>query len=116
MNRKNFNKPHSMFLGRYQPLHDGHIKLIRTALDKGENVCIAMRSCDRSKSNPYGFNERCAMFHKVFVEEIEDGRMVFINMPNIMKVCHGRKVGWSVEEIKLDEETEAISGTKIRNG
>ena len=36
-------------------------------------------------------------------------------LPNITNVFYGRDVGYAVERIVLDEETEAISATKIRS-
>jgi hypothetical protein len=39
-----------------------------------------------------------------------------IVIPDIAEVCFGRKVGYGIREIHLDEATEAISGTEIRNG
>jgi hypothetical protein len=35
-------------------------------------------------------------------------------LPNITHVFHGRDVGYNVERIVLDGETEAISATKMR--
>jgi hypothetical protein len=35
-------------------------------------------------------------------------------LPNITNVFYGRDVGYSVERIVLDEATEEISATKIR--
>ena len=63
-----------------------------------------------SKDNPYNYEQIKEMFKKRFEDAIE-----IISVPNITEVCHGRKVGWSVKEIKLDKETEFISATKIRN-
>ena len=34
--------------------------------------------------------------------------------PNITNICYGRGVGYKIEEIVLDEETQKISATKIR--
>ena len=35
-------------------------------------------------------------------------------MPNITNICYGRGVGYKIEEIVLDQETQKISATKIR--
>jgi hypothetical protein len=35
-------------------------------------------------------------------------------MPNIMNITYGRGVGYKIEEEVLDEETQKISATKIR--
>jgi hypothetical protein len=42
------------------------------------------------------------------------GRFVVVALPNITNVFYGRDVGYSVERIVLDEATEEISATKIR--
>ena len=35
-------------------------------------------------------------------------------VPNITNICYGRGVGYKIEEIVLDKETQQISATKIR--
>jgi|TARA_Y100000310_G_C20552458_1_gene748792 cytidyltransferase-like protein len=105
---------YSFFIGRYQPLHEGHIKLIRTVLDEGKSVLIGFRNTGVDKSNPYSINERMGMFRKEFTDEVADGQMIFIALPDIESVCYGRKVGYGIRQIDLDDETESISGTKIR--
>jgi hypothetical protein len=42
------------------------------------------------------------------------GRFVVVPLPNITNVFYGRDVGYTVERILLDEETEAISATEAR--
>ena len=110
------NKIYSMAIGRYQclPPHEGHTKLIKKVLNEGKNVCIAIREADGSDKNPYTYEERKECFEKIFEEEISEGKIKIISIPDIEEVFHGRKVGWGIREIKLDEETEKISGTKMR--
>lgn len=105
---------YSLFIGRYQPLHHGHIKLIRTVLDEGKKICVAIKIMPVDENNPYSYSDRRKMFHKEFSHEIEAGKMKVIPLPDVSEVCHGRKVGWKVREIKLDAQTEAISATNIR--
>jgi nicotinamide mononucleotide adenylyltransferase len=109
-------KKYSLFIGRYQvPVpHEGHIKLIRTVLDEGKNVCIGLRKEDGTDKNPFTIAERWAAFEKIFKEEIKDGRVIIVALPDIEEVCCGRDVGWGFRQIKLDEKTESISATKIR--
>jgi len=101
----------SMLIGRYQPLHEGHIKLIRKVMkdDNVERVLIALRDTELDGSNPYTVSERIAMFRKEFGYEID-----VIKIPDIKEVCYGRKVGWGIREVRLDKDTEQISATKIR--
>lgn len=105
---------YSLFIGRYQPLHAGHVALIRKVLDEGKNVLIAMRNTDRDVDNPHSLLDRRRMFEEAFGPEIKDGRMAIMMIADIDEVCYGRNVGWGIRQIKLDPETEAISATAIR--
>ena len=106
---------YSLFIGRYQPLHTGQIALIIKVLDEDKNVCVALRDTPIQETDPYSVKERTKMFEKEFSKEIKGKRLVIIVIPDIEEVCYGRKVGWGIRQIKLDEETERISATKIRN-
>lgn len=106
----------SFFIGRFQPPHSSHIELIKTELDRGRNVCVGLRAADFTKSNPYSWEQRIEMFSKEFKKEIQEGKVFVVILPNIVDVCHGRKVGWNVKEIKLSPKAEAVSATEIRHG
>ncbi len=99
---------YSLFIGRYQPFHAGHQKLIQTVLDEGKNVCIALRDTEISDTDPYTTDERKKMIEKIFPQ------VKVIVIPDIEEIVYGRKVGWGIREIKLDEATESISATNIR--
>ena len=43
-----------------------------------------------------------------------EGQFKIMMVPNITNICYGRGVGYKIEEIVLDEETQKISATKIR--
>lgn len=47
------NKKYVLFIGRWQPFHDGHKYLIDKLLSKGKNICIGIRDTEISKENPY---------------------------------------------------------------
>jgi bifunctional NMN adenylyltransferase/nudix hydrolase len=53
-------------IGRFQPLHEGHLNLIKTALDIGEQVVIAIGShnISRSSKNPFTATEREALLKR----------------------------------------------------
>ena len=105
---------YSLFIGRFQPLHDGHKALLRSVLAEGRNVCIGLRATGIDADNPYSIEDRQEMFWDAFPDEMTERRMVLVVLPDIEEVCYGRKVGWGIREIRLDEATEAISGTAIR--
>lgn len=102
---------HSLFIGRYQPLHKGHIKLIRRVLDDEEKpVVVALRDTPVDEKNPFTTSERKEMLEKEFGDKIK-----VVVIPDINEVCYGRRVGYSVRKIRLDKQTEELSATKIRN-
>ncbi len=102
----------SLFIGRWQPFHDGHKELIETVLKQGKPVVIAIRDTEISKKNPYTVTERWTRIQR---ELAEYGELVkIITLPDIDEVCYGREVGYLIRRINLDEGTEQISGTSIR--
>ena len=102
----------SLFIGRYQKFHEGHKKLMEVELNEGNDIVIALRDTILSESDPYTVTQR-----RKFITEMMDeweGRYEIVVIPDITRVCYGRKVGWDIRQIKLDEETESISATDIR--
>lgn len=102
---------YSLFIGRWQPLHEGHKKLIQTVLDEGRNVLVAIRDTPISEKDPFSVQERWVMIRTAFPDDM---RVRIMSIPDIEEVVHGREVGWGIREIKLGAELEAISGTKER--
>ena len=102
---------YSLFIGRWQPFHDGHRTLIQKVLDEGKNVCIACRMTDIDIENPFDYKEREKMIRHVFPDK---ERVLIMAIPDIEEVCYGRKVGWGIRELKLTKKMERISATKIR--
>jgi len=102
---------YSLFIGRWQPFHAGHKKLIDTVLAEGKNVCIAMRDTKMNKENPYTTKERKKFIRLVFPDK---DRVKIITIPDITEVVYGRGVGYGIREIKMPADVEAISATKIR--
>ena len=108
-------KPTALFVGRFQPFHDGHLALIGEGLRRVGQVCIAVRDTGGMDSqNPFDFEYvRARIEHAL---RAYDGRFVIARLPNITHVFYGRDVGYAVERIDLDPQTEAISATDIRRG
>lgn len=106
----------SLIIGRFQclPPHQGHLALIRTVLNEGGKVCIGLRESDGTEKNPYSLEERRQAFTEIFREEILEGKLCIINLPDIFNVVYGRGKGWGIRQIRLPEKTENISATEIR--
>jgi cytidyltransferase-like protein len=106
-------KPTALFVGRYQPFHPGHQLLIEEGLRRVGQACVAVRDTHGIDSkNPLPFfavKQRIEAALSAYA-----GRFVVVALPNITDVFYGRDVGYNVERIVLDEATEEISGTKMR--
>jgi len=106
-------KPTALFIGRYQPFHGGHQRLIEEGLRRVGQVCVAVRdthSIDAKNPLPFfAVKQRIETALSIYA-----GRFVVVPLPNITNVFYGRDVGYKVERIELDEATEAISATNIR--
>jgi cytidyltransferase-like protein len=107
-------KPTALFVGRYQPFHMGHRRLIEEGFRRVGQACIAVRDTHRiDEKNPLPF---FAVKQRIEAG-LSDyaGRFVIVSVPNITKVFYGRDVGYGVERIVLDESVEAISATHLRS-
>jgi adenylylsulfate kinase len=106
-------RPTALFLGRYQPFHDGHKKLIEEGLRRVGQVCIAVRDTHGiDEKNPLDFHSIKAKIESALRQY--RGRVLVVPLPNITNVFYGRDVGYVVERLVLDEANESISATKIR--
>lgn len=105
--------PTALFIGRFQPFHDGHKKLIEEGLTRVGQVCIAVRDTfGTNANNPLRFHAVKARIQSVLWQY--RGRVLVVQVPNVTDVFYGRDVGYNVERLVLDEETERISATSIR--
>lgn len=106
-------KPTALFIGRYQPFHDGHRRLIEEGMRRVGQVCIAVRDTHGSDAkNPLSFFAVKQRIEAALTAY--SGRFVVVALPNITNVLYGRDVGYSIERIMLDEATESISATRLR--
>jgi adenylylsulfate kinase len=106
-------KPTALFIGRYQPFHEGHRALIIEGLSRVGQVCIAVRDTGGTdEKNPFGFEDvRARIEHSL--REFE-GQFAVVPLPNITHVFYGRDVGYAIERIELDDALHAVSATDIR--
>ena len=95
--------------GRWQPFHAGHQAMVDMLLDEGHEVVLGIRDTPLSPGNPYSPYERQQMIHAIY-----NGRVETAVIPDFDVIAYGRKVGWGLREIHLDEQVEAISGTAAR--
>ena len=106
-------KPTAQMLGRWQPFHDGHYALFEEIIKKTGQVCIQIRDVQGIDDNPFDFETVKKNIEKRLSPKYKN-RFKIMLVPNITNICYGRGVGYKIEEIVLDEETQKISATKIR--
>jgi adenylylsulfate kinase len=107
LNRK--SDPSHVFLGRWQPLHDGHRTIIDSCADNGKDVVIGIRNTELDEKNPFTAKERKELITEVYSDYPNVDVMI---VPNIDTVAVGREVGYSV--VSVPEEIAEISGTETR--
>ena len=104
----------SLFIGRWQPLHEGHKQLFRQVISEGGKVCVAIRDGEVNEKNPFSpFQVMDNIFNKMQAE-VEVGTLKVIIIPDICSVEFGRGVGYDIIEHIPPPEVAEISATKIR--
>lgn len=107
-------KQYSMFIGRWQPWHDGHKWLIDQRLNEGKNVLICIRDIEPDDKNPYTSQEVENRITGTLIDLIQEGRVKVMIIPDIESINFGRGVGYDIIEHIPPQEVGDISATKIR--
>ncbi len=74
----------AVFIGRFQPFHDGHLGVVCQALTQAENVLLLCGSanCPRTLKNPFTFAERETMIRST-LSEAENQRLSLMPLDDI---------------------------------
>ncbi len=105
---------YSMFIGRWQPWHNGHRWLINQRLNQGKNVLICVREVSKDDSNPYDPESVKKNIENELKDLVLSKRVKVIIIPDIESVNYGRGVGYEIIEHVPPDEVGQISATKIR--
>jgi len=127
-----------LFIGRFQPFHNGHLQDIRNALKEVDELIIAIGSSQHfnTKENPFSVEERIEMIENTLAKE-NIGNCTLFPVPDIGEdakwvehvktlvpkfdiVYTGndlteklfRKAGYKVKRVNI---VEGINGTSIRD-
>jgi phosphopantetheine adenylyltransferase len=104
----------SLFIGRWQPLHEGHKELFRQVISEGGKVCVAIRDGEVNEKNPFSSFQVMSNIFDEMKNEVEEGTLKVIIIPDICSVEFGRGVGYDIIEHIPPPEVAEISATKIR--
>jgi adenylylsulfate kinase len=101
-----------MFVGRWQPLHDGHKALFNQALIKNKNVLICIRDISPDEKNPFSAEQVKNNIENYYSDMNDKVKVIII--PDICSIEFGRGVGYDIIEHIPPTEISEISATKIR--
>ena len=101
-----------IYIGRFQPLHEGHVKCIEYILEKQDICTILVRDTRVNDKNPLTAQERIDLLRATFPDREKVRINVIADSDANLSIYFGREVGY--ELIQLDASTEKISGTSIR--
>ena len=104
----------SLFIGRWQPLHEGHKQLFRQVINEGGKVLVAIREGEINEKNPFTPQQVLTNIAVEMEPEISNGKLKAIIIPDICSVEFGRGVGYDIIEHIPPAEINDISATKIR--
>jgi cytidyltransferase-like protein len=105
---------HAMFIGRWQPLHKGHQEMFQQAMNEGKNILICIRDIQPDEKNPYLAEEVKANIVNHYSNEVLEGKVKVMVIPDICSVEFGRGVGYDIIEHLPPLDIANISATKIR--
>lgn len=75
----------ALYVGRFQPLHKGHVEAIKYVIGKADELVIAIGSAEKSHSldNPFTAGERLRMLRaSLFELKIEPSKYYLIAVPD----------------------------------
>ena len=109
----NESKKYAIFVGRFQPYHQGHISLIMQKINEGIPALIMVRDIAPDAKNPFTTEQTVEMIEKYHAAKGHDVQVTII--PDMESVNFGRGVGYEINEFTPPENIGWISATGIRN-
>lgn len=105
---------YAMFIGRWQPLHYGHISMFEQALNRGKKLLICVRESEINDKNPFSPEIVKETIEDYFKHLVAENKVKVIILPDIQSVEFGRGVGYDIIEHIPPTDIANISATKIR--
>ena len=109
----NESKKYAIFVGRFQPYHQGHISLIMQKINEEIPALIMVRDIAPDAKNPFTTEQTVEMIEKYHAAKDHDVQVLII--PDMESVNFGRGVGYQINEFTPPENIGWISATGIRN-
>ena len=109
----NESKKYAIFVGRFQPYHQGHISLIMQKINEGIPALIMVRDIAPDAKNPFTTEQTVEKIEKYHAAKGHNVQVIII--PDMESVNFGRGVGYEINEFTPPENIGWISATGIRN-
>lgn len=110
----NWKTKTAIYIGRFQPFHEGHRQLFIKTIKKNKQVAIlVMDSYGINKKNPFRFSYVKKKINKALIKYKK--KFIIIKVPVVSEIVYGRKVGYKIRRINLSKKIQNISATKIRH-
>lgn len=109
----NENKKYAVFIGKFQPYHNGHIELINQKLNQNVPVLIMVRDVVPDKKNPFTAEQSAAMIKKYHKHKGDDVKVMII--PDIESFNFSRNVGYEINEFIPPKGLGWVNANTIRN-
>jgi len=109
----NESEKYAIFVGRFQPYHQGHISLIMQKINQGIPALIMVRDIAPDAKNPFTTEQTVEIIKKYHAAKGHNVKVIII--PDIESVNFGRGVGYEINEFAPPENIGWISATGIRN-
>ena len=76
----------ALFVGRFQPFHNGHMEAIKHILSKCDSLIVLVGSSQKcyEPENPFTVGERIEMIERSLSEEKLLGKCLILSIPDIM--------------------------------
>ena len=109
----NWKKKTAVYIGRFQPFHNGHKRMFMKILNKDTQVVIlVMDSQHVGNKNPFSYKYVTSRIRNSLKDY--KGQFLIIKIPVVSRVVYGRKVGYKINKLSLPKKIEKISATSIR--
>jgi len=109
----NESKKYAIFVGRFQPYHQGHISLVMQKINEGIPALIMVRDIAPDAKNPFTTEQTVEMIEKYHAAKGHNVQVIII--PDMESVNFGRGVGYEINEFTPPENIGWISATGIRD-
>ena len=108
----NESEKYAIFVGRFQPYHQGHISLIMQKINQGIPALIMVRDIAPDAKNPFTTEQTVEIIKKYHAAKGHNVKVIII--PDIESINFGRGVGYEIIEHIPPKDIGKISATNIR--